>query len=97
MLCELGLPIARYGLSKWPIAIRHGLFGVFLGAVPGIGGAVVDWLSYAMGIFFTKDKSGFGAGSTACCSRRPRRTRKRRGRRYPRSRSACRAGGRGRS
>lgn len=54
---------ARYGLSKWPIAIRHGLFGVFLGAVPGIGGAVVDWLSYAMGIFFTKDKSGFGAGS----------------------------------
>lgn len=54
---------ARYGLSKWPIAIRHGLFGVFLGAVPGIGGAVVDWLSYAMGIFFTKDKTGFGAGS----------------------------------
>ena len=54
---------ARYGLSKWPIAIRHGVFGVFLGAVPGIGGAVVDWLSYAMGIFFTKDKSGFGAGS----------------------------------
>lgn len=54
---------ARYGLSKWPIAIRHGVFGVFLGAVPGIGGAVVDWLSYAMGIFFTKDKSGFGNGS----------------------------------
>ena len=53
----------RYGLSRWPIAIRHGLFGVFLGAVPGIGGAVVDWLSYAMGIFFTKDKSGFGSGS----------------------------------
>ena len=54
---------ARYGLSKWPIAIRHGMFGVFLGAVPGIGGAVVDWLSYAMGIFFSKDKRGFGAGS----------------------------------
>ena len=54
---------ARYGLSKWPIAIRHGMFGVFLGAVPGIGGAVVDWLSYAMGIFFSKDKRGFGSGS----------------------------------
>ena len=54
---------ARYGLSKWKIAIRNGLFGVFLGAVPGIGGAVVDWLSYAMGIFFTKDKSEFGKGS----------------------------------
>lgn len=54
---------ARYGLSKWNIAIRNGLFGVFLGAVPGIGGAVVDWLSYAMGIFFSKDKSEFGKGS----------------------------------
>ena len=54
---------ARYGLSKWPIAIRHGVFGVFLGAVPGIGGAVVDWLSYAMGIFFSKDKRDFGRGS----------------------------------
>ena len=54
---------ARYGLGKWNIAIRNGLFGVFLGAVPGIGGAVVDWLSYAMGIFFSKDKSEFGKGS----------------------------------
>ncbi len=53
----------RYGLTKWNIAIRNGLFGVFLGAVPGIGGAVVDWLSYAMGIFFSKDKSEFGKGS----------------------------------
>ena len=53
----------RYGLTKWNIAIRNGLFGVFLGTVPGIGGAVVDWLSYAMGIFFSKDKSEFGKGS----------------------------------
>ena len=53
----------RYGLGKWKIAIRHGLFGVFLGAVPGIGGAVVDWLSYAFGIFLSKDKTEFGKGS----------------------------------
>lgn len=53
----------RYGLSKWHIAIRQSLFGVFLGAVPGIGSGVVDWLSYAFGIFWTKDKSGFGKGS----------------------------------
>jgi TctA family transporter len=53
----------RYGLSRWPMAIRHSLFGVFLGAVPGIGGAVVDWLSYAFGIFWSKDKSEFGKGS----------------------------------
>ncbi len=53
----------RYGLSRWKVAIRQSIFGVFLGAVPGIGSAVVDWLAYAFGIFFTKDKSEFGKGS----------------------------------
>ncbi len=54
---------ARYGFSRWPMAIRQSLFGVFLGAVPGIGSGVVDWMSYAFGIFWTKDKSQFGKGS----------------------------------
>jgi TctA family transporter len=54
---------ARYGLSRWKMAIRQSLFGVFLGAVPGIGSGVVDWLAYAFGIFWTKDKSQFGKGS----------------------------------
>ena len=53
----------RYGLSRWKVAIRQSTFGVFLGAVPGIGSAVVDWLAYAFGIFFTKDKREFGKGS----------------------------------
>lgn len=53
----------RYGLSKWRVTIRQSLFGVFLGAVPGIGSAVVDWLAYAFGIGLAKDKSGFGKGS----------------------------------
>ncbi|MFB3079465.1 MAG: tripartite tricarboxylate transporter permease, partial [Lysobacterales bacterium] len=54
---------ARYGLSRWRMTIRQSLFGVFVGAVPGIGSAVIDWLSYAFGILFTKDKSQFGKGS----------------------------------
>ena len=54
---------ARYGFSRWPMAIRQSLFGVFLGAVPGIGSGVVDWMAYAFGIFWTKDKSQFGKGS----------------------------------
>jgi len=54
---------ARYGMSRWPVTIRQALFGVFLGAVPGIGSGVVDWMSYAFGIFWTKDKSQFGKGS----------------------------------
>jgi TctA family transporter len=53
----------RYGLSKWKIMIRQSLFGVLMGAIPGVGAAVIDWLSYAFGIFFTKDKSQFGKGS----------------------------------
>ncbi|MCY4582231.1 MAG: tripartite tricarboxylate transporter permease [Chloroflexi bacterium] len=54
---------ARYGFARWPMAIRQSLFGVFLGAVPGIGSGVVDWMSYAFGIFWSKDKTQFGKGS----------------------------------
>ncbi len=54
---------AREGLKRWKMVIRQSLFGVFLGAVPGIGSAVIDWLSYAFGMLFTKDKSQFGKGS----------------------------------
>ena len=54
---------ARYGLTRWPMAIRQGFFGMFFGAVPGVGGAVVDWLCYSLGITLSKNKTGFGKGS----------------------------------
>jgi TctA family transporter len=54
---------ARDGLRHWRMVIRQSLFGVFLGAIPGVGSAVIDWLSYAFGILFAKDKSQFGKGS----------------------------------
>ena len=53
----------RYGLSRWRITVRQSVFGVFLGAIPGVGSAVVDWLAYAFGIILTKDRSEFGKGS----------------------------------
>lgn len=58
----------RYGLTRWPMVIRQSLFGAFMGAVPGIGGSVIDWLSYAFGISLHKNKKGrerepFGHGS----------------------------------
>jgi TctA family transporter len=53
----------KEGFRRWKSVIRQSLFGVFLGAVPGIGASVIDWLSYVFGIFFTKDKSQFGKGS----------------------------------
>ena len=54
---------AQDGLRRWPIMIRQSVFGVLLGAIPGVGAAVIDWLSYAFGIFWSKDKSQFGKGS----------------------------------
>jgi TctA family transporter len=54
---------ARYGVSRWPMILRQSVIGVFLGAIPGVGSAVVDWLSYAFGIMLTKDKTEFGKGS----------------------------------
>ncbi len=53
----------RVGLRRWKVAIRQSLFGVFMGAIPGIGSSVVDWLAYGFGIALTKDKSEFGKGS----------------------------------
>jgi putative tricarboxylic transport membrane protein len=54
---------ALYGLKRWKETIRQSLFGVFLGAIPGVGSAVIDWLAYAFGILWRKDKSEFGKGS----------------------------------
>lgn len=51
------------GLRRWKMMIRQSLFGVLMGAIPGVGAAVIDWLSYAFGIFWAKDKSEFGKGS----------------------------------
>ena len=53
----------KYGLKRWRMTIRQSIFGVLLGAVPGIGAAVIDWLAYAFGIAFAKDKSTFGQGN----------------------------------
>lgn len=52
-----------YGLGRWRIAVRQGLFGALVGVMPGTGTGVVHWLSYALGIFLTKDKTEFGRGS----------------------------------
>lgn len=54
---------AKDGMKRWKIMIRQSIFGVLLGAIPGVGAAVIDWLSYAFGIFWSKDKSQFGKGS----------------------------------
>jgi TctA family transporter len=53
----------REGLRRWKMAIRHSAIGVAIGSLPGTGANVVTWISYGIGMAFTKDKSEFGKGS----------------------------------
>ncbi|MEX1058691.1 MAG: tripartite tricarboxylate transporter permease, partial [Natronospirillum sp.] len=46
---------------RW-LVLRSSALGVIVGAIPGLGGSVVDWLSYGQAVQTAKDKSGFGNG-----------------------------------
>ncbi|MDW5377392.1 tripartite tricarboxylate transporter permease [Halomonas sp. HP20-15] len=46
---------------RW-LVLRSSALGVAVGAIPGLGGSVVDWLSYGQAMHTTKDKSRFGQG-----------------------------------
>lgn len=54
---------ARLALRYWKLILRHSILGVFLGAIPGVGSRVVSWLSYGVGISFSKNRHHFGKGS----------------------------------
>ena len=47
--------------NKW-LSVRCSLIGVLVGVIPGLGGSVVDWISYGHSVQSTKDKSNFGKG-----------------------------------
>lgn len=47
--------------NKW-LAIRCSAIGCVVGALPGLGGSVVDWIAYGHAVQTTKDKSQFGKG-----------------------------------
>lgn len=49
-------------LQNLPLVGRSSIFGSLIGAVPGLGGSVVDWMTYSFAISTTKDKSQFGKG-----------------------------------
>jgi TctA family transporter len=48
--------------SNWFLVLRSSTLGTFIGAIPGLGGGVVDWLAYGFAVQSTKDKSKFGKG-----------------------------------
>lgn len=63
-------PVLRAGLldgvrdvirHRW-LVFRCAVIGVAVGFVPGLGGSVVDWISYGQAVQTAKDPSGFGKG-----------------------------------
>ena len=56
----------REGYKSWwknkYLSIRCAVIGTFVGVIPGLGGSVVDWISYGHTVQTTKDKSNFGKG-----------------------------------
>ncbi len=54
------------GIRDWAsnlwLSIRSAAIGVIVGVIPGLGGSVVDWITYGFTVQSAKDKSQFGKG-----------------------------------
>jgi TctA family transporter len=46
----------------WGLVLRCSIIGTIVGAIPGLGGGVVDWIAYGHAVQTAKDKSQFGNG-----------------------------------
>ncbi|WP_067221488.1 tripartite tricarboxylate transporter permease [Marinomonas gallaica] len=49
-------------MRNLPLVGRSSVFGSLVGAIPGLGGSVVDWMTYSFAMSASKDKSQFGKG-----------------------------------
>jgi putative tricarboxylic transport membrane protein len=52
----------RDWLRNWFLSVRCAGVGCIIGAIPGLGGSVVDWIAYGHAVQTTKDTSNFGKG-----------------------------------
>ncbi|MDH3420264.1 MAG: tripartite tricarboxylate transporter permease [Gammaproteobacteria bacterium] len=52
----------RDALTHWWLVLRCSWLGAALGAVPGLGSAVIDWLAYGHALKTEKNTEGFGKG-----------------------------------
>jgi len=52
----------RDTLRNWWLVLRCSFLGAAVGAIPGLGGAVVDWIAYGHAVQTSRDKSTFGQG-----------------------------------
>ena len=49
-------------LKNLPLIGKCSIFGSLIGAIPGLAGSVVDWMTYSIAIKSSKDASQFGKG-----------------------------------
>lgn len=47
----------------WALVIRCSALGTYIGLIPGMGGAVSQWVSYAHAVQSSRDKDRFGKGA----------------------------------
>jgi putative tricarboxylic transport membrane protein len=52
----------RDWLRNWFLSLRCAGIGCLVGAIPGLGGSVVDWIAYGHAVQSSKDSSRFGKG-----------------------------------
>ncbi|MGH8732594.1 MAG: tripartite tricarboxylate transporter permease, partial [Burkholderiales bacterium] len=52
----------RDTIREWGIVLRCSGIGCLIGAMPGLGGSVADWMAYGHTVQIAKDKSQFGQG-----------------------------------
>lgn len=49
-------------VRHWKIVLRHSVMGAAVGAIPGMGSSLADWLNYGYVVHAAKDRSKFGKG-----------------------------------
>ncbi|HAA92140.1 MAG TPA: hypothetical protein DCS82_08085 [Rhodospirillaceae bacterium] len=48
--------------KNWWLSLRCAAIGCLVGALPGLGGTVIDWIAYSHAIQTTEDKENYGTG-----------------------------------
>ena len=52
----------RDAFRHWGLATRCAAIGTYIGMLPGLGAAIVDWIAYGHAVQSARDKSRFGHG-----------------------------------
>ncbi|MBS8224685.1 tripartite tricarboxylate transporter permease [Vannielia litorea] len=52
----------RDAVRNWWLVLRCGAIGTYVGMLPGLGGAIVDWIAYGHAVQTSKDREMFGKG-----------------------------------